>query len=173
MIMMNGFNEKYKESASKRQEGQGLVEFALILLILIGLFLGAFEVFFVYQQRTDVEVVTRRTVRQAAESYTDSATYVDEMTNYAYEQFEDLGYDRTYLEDYVTVEITGYNYLTSTQELAATTPSIDYCVYGDYIHIKVSKPLESGVVPVTNFFDAASIYQTYSAEQINRCWRGN
>ena len=84
-----------------------------------------------------------------------------------------MGYSRSYLETNVTVEIYGYTYLTSTQTLVQSTPQVSHCVYGEYINISVSKPLEDTIIPLNLFFDISNINQTYKAEQINRCWRGS
>ena len=60
---------KLKKQYKNRESGQGMVEFSLILTVLIGLFVGAFELMTLYSKRTDLEAATRLGARQASESW--------------------------------------------------------------------------------------------------------
>ncbi len=170
---MQFFNVQKKILPESSEAGQGLVEFSMILLILLGTFLGAFEVFNLYQQRTEVETVTQRTVRQAAESYIDKVNSEAEITEYAALQFESMGYDRTYIDNNIVVKIEGYTYDEANQKLVPIEPAVSYCVYGDYIAIRITKPLETSVIPLDTFFEISNSSQNYTAEEVNRCWRGS
>ena len=155
------------------ESGQGLVEFSVILFTLLALFLGAFEVFNLYRQRTEIETVTRRAVRQAAESYVDEVNAQSNIEDYIYAQFEDMGYARANLETDLSIEIYGYSYISATQTIEVSTPVVNHCVYGEYIGIRIGRPLATTVIPLDLLYRVSNANPVYSAEEVNRCWRGS
>ena len=152
-------------------EGQTLVEFSLILAVLVGLFVGSFEIMTLYQQRTDLETVTRMAARQAAELYLTAGVDVPaEIEDYVLREMEIMGYDRAVLaaDPEWSVEISTFQYDGSG---LVRDGLISRCQYGDYIAVKLSRSWSAAVLPLDAFFNVtgSGLLET---EYINKCWRG-
>ena len=153
------------------QGGQGMVEFSLILVVLLGLFIGSFEIMTLYRQRTDLETAARMAARQASEIYLISGIDVQaEIEAYALQEMELMGYDAAELasDPNWEVEVTSFAYDGSG---LSRDPAVERCLYGDYIAVRLRRSWSAAVLPLDTFFDAPStgILET---EYINKCWRG-
>lgn len=161
---------------SQAQLGQGMVEFSIILVVLVGLFVGVFEIMMLYGQRTDMETITRMAGRQAAELYvSDGSNPVDvqaAIREYVLQEMERIGYDRTELESDAsfTVEVIAYQY-DEISGAIVLDPGASRCQYGDYISVKMERQWQAAVLPLSAFFNAQDT-GLLEMEYMNKCWRG-
>lgn len=153
------------------ERGQGMVEFAIILTILVGLFLGIFELMALYRQRTDLDTVTRMAARQAAELHLTPSTDVQaEIEAYVLQEMGVMGYDagRLTADPAWGVEISSFAYSGSSLDRDTGT---DRCQYGDYIAVKISRSWTATLLPLADFYQGP-YGGRLEAEYINKCWRG-
>ncbi|MEM8856981.1 MAG: TadE/TadG family type IV pilus assembly protein [Chloroflexota bacterium] len=161
-----------------------MIEFSLILVVLIGLFVGAFELMTLYGKRTDLEAATRLGARQASESWvTDAITtsadpddeFQDQIIDYMRDEFERLGYDNAYFNSNVTVTVTAYEYDpgNGTGDYADFKDTGKICTYGQYIQVNVEMDWDFVVLPLNALVGGgAPAFGTMEEELLLRCWRG-
>ena len=174
----------------RSQSGQGMVEFSLILAILLGLFVGAFEIMTLFRKRTDLEAATRQGVRQASESWvtqTDDAVFEDEIAEYVHYQLERKGYNMSWMQgpdlksgtvdDKVTVTVSAYKFdpnSSSGNETLIQNGSQKICTYGEYVNVQADMEWTFVVLPINALLSDETIDGGRLSEQlILRCWRGN
>lgn len=153
-----------------------MVEFSIILVVLVGLFVGVFEIMRLYGMRTDFETVARMAGRQAAELYvSDGTNPVDveaEITEYVLNELDLMGYDRPALEADATftVAVSAYQYNELSGKIEPN-PAATRCQYGDYISVRLERQWEPAVLPLGSFFDTQES-ALLEMEYMNKCWRG-
>ncbi len=138
------------------ESGQGLIEFSIILAVLIGIFVGTFEIMNLYRQRTDLETVTRMAARQAAEIYLNPGVDVQaEIENYVIREMDLLGYDtgRLTADPAWRVDVTTFQYDGGALVRDAVG---ERCRYGDYIAVELNRSWSAAVLPLDAFFDSPS-----------------
>ncbi|MFK7800752.1 MAG: TadE/TadG family type IV pilus assembly protein [Anaerolineae bacterium] len=173
----------------RMQTGQGMIEFSMILAVMIGLFVGAFEIMTLFRKRTDLEAGTRLGARQASESWvTDGLTdesFEAQIKDYVYDEMERMTYDRNWMEgptlgtddDRVRVLVEAYEF-----DQSITTPGDEtlipsggkICTYGEYIKVTVEMDWTFAVLPINTLLPGDTLENgTMSQELLLRCWRGN
>ncbi|MEM9775469.1 MAG: TadE/TadG family type IV pilus assembly protein [Chloroflexota bacterium] len=165
---------KLRKQNKRKESGQGMVEFSIILTVLIGLFVGAFELMTLYSKRTDLEAATRLGARQASESWvTDGLTdaqFQVRITDYLRDEFERLGYSNAYFDSNVAVNITAFDY-DPTSGTFNSNGTI--CTYGQYIQVNVQMEWDFVVLPLNALVGGgAPAFGTMEEELLLRCWRG-
>lgn len=161
------------------ESGQGMIEFALILTVLIGLFVGAFELMTLYSKRTDLEAATRLGARQASESWvTDGLSdtqFQENISDYLKEEFNRLGYSDTYFTDNIQVTVTAFDYYPGEGNMGYTDfkENGKICTYGQYIQVNVEMDWDFVVLPLNALVGGgAPSFGTMEEELLLRCWRG-
>ncbi len=183
------YNLKKLIPRPRKQTGQGMIEFSIILAVMIGLFVGAFEIMTLFRKRTDLEAGTRLGARQASESWvTDGLTdddFEEQIKAYVYDEMERMGYDKTWMEgattgttdDKVRVFVAAYEF-----DPTITTPGNEtlipsggkICTYGEYIKVTVEMDWTFAVLPINTLLPGDTIENgTMEQELLLRCWRGN
>lgn len=177
------FNNLIKKSPQKTQ-GQALVEFALILTVMIGLFVGAFELMTLYRKRTDLATATRQAARQASELWietNDANDFRDDVKAYVVDEMERMGYQRTWLEgsntagtDHIGIVIKSFEFdplNSDTLQESATNPGL--CTYGQYIQVELTMQWRFVVLPLNQLLGGgAPSAGALTEEVVVRCWRG-
>ena len=166
----------------RSQSGQGMVEFALILAVLIGLFIGAFEIMTLFRKRTDLEAATRLGAREASESWiTDGltdATFEADITQYVYDEMERMGYDQTWMatDDNVKVTVRAFEFDGAGNLVPSFNGSggeAKLCTYGQYIKVTVDMKWRFAVLPINTLLSNNTIEGgSMTEELLLRCWRG-
>lgn len=174
----------------RSQSGQGMIEFALILAVMLGLFLGAFEIMTLYRKRANLEAATRLGARQASETWVTDAfladpdEFEDSIKSYVYDQMEGMGYERSWMDGTsdplggekvrVTVEAFEFDPTVATPGEELISSGAKICTYGEYIKVTVEMDWTFAVLPINALLDASNIEAgTMSEELLLRCWRGN
>lgn len=156
-----------------RESGQGLVEFSLILIAIIGLFVGIFEIMTLINKWNDLETATRMATRQAAESWIPSGPNPNieaDITLYLREEMVNMGYQTGQISSDVRVEVIAHEF--SGGALVEDTSS-KACTYGEYISVKAEMDYRPVVLPLDVFFDTSEDGAgVLTAQYINRCVRG-
>ncbi|MEM7800520.1 MAG: TadE/TadG family type IV pilus assembly protein [Chloroflexota bacterium] len=155
------------------QRGQGMVEFSLILLVLLGIFIGAFEIMVLFNKWNDLESATRMATRQAAESWVPNNTPPDiegDITTYLHNEMIKMGYPSSQITNTVTVEVIAHEYVSGSLD---PDTSSKVCTYGEYISVKSEMDYSPVIIPINVFFDTGPDGTgSLSAQYINRCTRG-
>lgn len=159
-----------------------MVEFALILAVLIGLFVGAFEIMTLFRKRTDLEAAARLGAREASESWvTDGltdATFESNISDYVYDEMERMGYDPTWMatNDNVKVTVRAFEFDGSGDLVPSFNGSggeSKLCTYGEYIKVTVDMKWRFAVLPINALLSSDTIEGgDMSEELLLRCWRG-
>ena len=178
----------------RSQSGQGMVEFALILAVLIGLFIGAFEIMTLFRKRTDLEAATRLGAREASESWV-TDTYLsspddfeDDIAAYVRSELNRMGYtddwmngtdnvfDNTFpsSDDTIFVEVEAFELASgASTEATLVSNGSKLCTYGEYIKVTVTMRWRFAVLPINTLLSSNTIDSgTMSEELLLRCWRG-
>jgi Flp pilus assembly protein TadG len=143
------------------EEGQGLVEFALILGVFLFLFLIMIEAFGLYRQRYGLDQVAREGARLAAE-YGGNAP---EVERYVLQQLENLLLDTTEVKVAVTAhEFTG-------TEIVPVSPPRSTCAYGEFVAVTVSAPWRVSIPGGGLFVQMITGDGIHRAEHLDKCWR--
>ena len=163
-----------KNDKQLTQKGQGMVEFAIIIGVMIGLFIGIFEIMTIFNKRTDLATATRLAARQASESWVPDGTtdITSQIEQYMQAEMVKMGYADTLITDGdLTVEIIAHEYNQSTSELVAGTDRV--CTYGEYISVRAQLNYSPEILPLDTFFEGASSgIGTLEEEFAYRCVRG-
>lgn len=167
--MVNSDN-KHKEVTA--ESGQGMVEFSIILIVLIALFVGTFEIMTAVSKWNDLETATRMATRQAAESWvpTGASPNIEaDITDYLKEEMVKMGYSSGVIDSTVTVEVIAHEY-----DGGAIVPELTtkVCTYGEYISVRATMGYQPVILPLDAFFGDEDGAGTIEAQYINRCTRG-
>ena len=153
-----------------------MVEFALILTVMIGLFVGAFELMTLYRQRTDLATATRMGARQASELWittNDDAVFEQQVRDYVVEEMEAMGYSQTWSSTNLRVSVNAYEYDPATADKLVVNGS-KICTYGQYIQVDLEMDWNFAVLPLNALVGGgAPSAGTIQEEALVRCWRGN
>lgn len=153
---------------SSSDTGQGLVEFALVLGLIVTFLLGMVDLTNVLQQRADLDKIARQAARQAGEF----GGGKDQVKAYVDTQLVMLHYD--------PIMITGFE--VQAQELQPKVgssppedelvyiPGQEVCSYGDFITVKISMDWDVSV-PTQLFFEGFARAGTLTMEHTSKCWR--
>lgn len=150
-----------------------MVEFALILTVMIGLFVGAFELMTLYRRRTDLATATRMGARQASELWittTDDGVFEQQVRDYVVDEMVLMGYSQTWSDTNLRVSVNAYEYASN----ALVPNGSKICTYGQYIQVDLEMDWDFAVLPLNALVggDAPSA-GTMKEEALVRCWRGN
>ena len=147
------------------EQGQNLVEFALVFGLIIIVFLGMIELTNLLQEKADLDTVVRQAARQAGEF----GGGTDQVVAYVEHQLELMGYDTN------TVAITvRAHVLENDGVIREKVPATDICSYGDFVSVRIRKNWDA------TFFAAAQSIITanpqggsFNVVHTNRCWRAD
>ncbi len=169
----------------QKPAGQAMVEFALILTVMMGLFVGTFELMVLFRKRTDLATATRMATRQASELWVETTNeddFQDLIQNYVYEEMVIMGYSRSWMEgvpaddsdDHVRVAITAAELEPVNKATIVDTTGPAICTYGQYIEVELQMDWTFAVLPFDALFggtngEAGVITET----ALVRCWRGS
>lgn len=169
----------------KKPAGQAMVEFALILTVMMGLFVGTYELMVLFRKRTDLATATRMATRQASELWinsVDEAAFQDSIQNYVYEELEIMGYNRSWMEgnpaddsdDHVRVGITAAELDPTDKDEIVDTTGPAVCTYGQYIEVELEMDWTFAVLPFDQIFGGTNGESGVITETaLVRCWRGS
>jgi Flp pilus assembly protein TadG len=146
---------------STKQEGQALVEFALVLGIFLFLFLVMIEAFGLYRQRYGLDQVAREGARLAAE-YGGNAP---EVERYILQQLDNLLLDTAD----VTITVTAHEF--TGREILPISPTRSTCAYGEFVAVTVSAPWRVSIPGGGLFVQMITSDGLHRAEHLDKCWR--
>ena len=174
--------KRFIEHTKKKPTGQAMVEFAIVLTVMMGLFVGTFEIMVLFRKRTDLATATRMAARQASELWIDTGTDMeDEIQNYVWDEMEKMGYAITWMDG--TDDPTGGPKVRSTVEgidLETVDTDLEFiadgsstCTYGQYIQVSIEMDWTFAVLPLDTFFkNAGATSGVIEENALVRCWRG-
>ena len=163
-----------KINSQSTQKGQGMIEFAIILLVLIGLFIGIFEIMTLFSKRTDLATVTRMAARQASESWVPTdADIEDEIEQYLRDEMVKMGYSTNVISSTVTAEVFSHTYNNSSSPATLDPGTDKVCTYGEYISVRANMDWSPAILPLDTFFTGGGVASgTLTEEFAYRCIRG-
>lgn len=184
-LQRRGAGVPYKAPLTKTSNsGQAMIEFALILVVMMGLFIGAFELMTLYRKRTDLATASRMGARQASELWittTSDADFEQQVRDYVLGEMVLMGYSQDWIDgtnnidpsdDKVRVVVNAYEYDPLPDELVASGSKM--CTYGQYIQVDLEMDWTFAVLPINTLIGGgAPETGTMYEESIVRCWRGN
>lgn len=169
-----------------------MVEFALILTVMMGLFVGTFELMVLFRKRSDLATATRMAARQASELWvetTDENDFKELLEDYVYDEMEIMGYSRGWMDgdivdsdpnDHVRVIITAAELIDDPSDpnaaIISDSPDTqpDICVYGQYIQVELEMDWTFAVLPFDQLFGGTNGQAGMLSETaLVRCWRGS
>ena len=158
----------------RRQNGQSLVEFALILGLIVVLMIIAFDVFNLLQQKADLDKMVLQAARQAGEFGGSGAAGdgSNEVIDYIEAQMISMNYDTSTISGAVGSLVLDTKDLTGTTISDPTLPgtAIDECRYGQFITVTMQVPWQTNI-PVALFFNGFNGAGTFTISATARCWR--
>lgn len=181
--------KRFVDFNKKKPAGQAMVEFALILTVMMGLFIGTFELMVLFRKRSDLATATRMAARQASELWvetTDENDFKELLEDYVYDEMEIMGYSRGWMDgdvadadpnDHVRVIITAAELVDVSPTVASiedVTSGPAICVYGQYIQVELEMDWTFAVLPFDQLFGGTNGQAGELSETaLVRCWRGS
>lgn len=157
---------------SNQDQGQSLVEFALVVGLIVIVMLGSFEIFNLLQQKADLDKVILQVARQAGEfGGVSGSEGQDELEAYIRLQLENLGHSEnnvTKALDTLDVEVYPWNASTETFETIPTGNT--ECQYGEFVRVSILVPWETSL-PQVLFFNGFIKGGDFDLSATARCWR--
>ena len=177
---------KFIEHAKQKPRGQAMVEFSLILVVMLGMFIGTFELMVLFRKRTDLATATRMAARQASEEWietADEADFVADINDYVLQEMGKMGYNTDWMtngtpaddsDDRLRISIDALTLDPVSNTFVSPTPASSVCTYGQYIEVTLDMDWEFVVLPLNALLDSGAPERgALSETSMVRCWRGN
>ena len=163
-----------------------MVEFSLILVVMLGMFIGTFELMVLFRKRTDLATATRMAARQASEEWietADEADFVADINDYVLQEMGKMGYNTDWMtngtpaddsDDRLRISIDALTLDPVSNTFVSPTPASSVCTYGQYIEVTLDMDWEFVVLPLNALLDSGAPERgALSETSMVRCWRGN
>lgn len=155
-----------RRQKTKKESGQGLVEFALIAAIMLAVVLGGIWGISLLMERATLEATSRDAARWAAEYGGDNV----EMRSLLLKQLELKNIDPSEVD--VVIRIFDATDL-DTPILDSSKGDTAVCAeYGQAVEVTLVKPFRFDVPVAGPFIEAFFSGGTFNISHIDKCWRG-
>ena len=162
--------EKNK-STTQTMNGQGIIEFALILGLILALFLGAVEIFNLLGQKADLDKMILQAARQAGEF--GGAGDNNEVQAYIRTQMLAMNYSQATIDETLgslMFAAKEYNESEIVDVTDSTGLDVGECKYGQLITVSTTVKWITNI-PQFLFFDGLDGIGTFYIQSTARCWR--
>ncbi|MFK7800753.1 MAG: TadE/TadG family type IV pilus assembly protein [Anaerolineae bacterium] len=166
---------QYKKDSTHqlKNDGQSLVEFALVLGLIVVIFIGAVDIFNLLQQKADLDKMLLQAARQAGEF--GGSGDGNEVEAYIRAQMISMGYSQPIITEALdSLDFTAKKYaanaivdLTPTEQAELGTGE---CKYGQLITVSMAVNWETNI-PIVLFFNGFNGAGTFEIQSTARCWR--
>lgn len=150
------------------EQGQSIVEFALILGLMLVFLFGSIEITNLLQQKADLDNIVKQAARQAGEF----GGGQEEIEAYIRKQMEYMNYQNGRINDALatlTLEAQDFN---GTSFDPVPPPNNDECTYGQFIAVTMQVDAQVNI-PAFLFFEEFARGIPLTVSNTARCWRSS
>ena len=161
-------HEMVRAKPINMEQGQNIVEFALILGLMLVFLFASIEITNLLQQKADLDNVVKQAARQAGEF----GGGREEIEAYIRQQMRYMNYQDGRINNALaTLKLEAQNF-NGTTFIPVPPPNNDECTYGQFIAVTMQVDAQVDI-PAFLFFEEFSRGIPLTVSNTARCWRSS